>query len=86
MAVKAPELVVQDLEKFITNAKKALRQCEELKRRLESDENFKKLWEKDSGKALTEVGINPDARKEMGLPPYEKGPRCDWCITPNGNT
>jgi hypothetical protein len=84
--VKSATRVIADLNKFIPKAKEAIEQLEEMKRRLETDEGFRKLWEADSGRALRGVGIKPNARMKMGLPPYSKGPRCDWCITPNGNS
>ena len=85
MAVKSAEQKLKELKAFIPNAKKAIAQFEELQRRLETEENFRKLWDTDSAKALKAVGINPDARKETGRGPYERGPECTWCITPQGN-
>lgn len=85
MAVKSAEQKLKELKTFIPNAKKAIAQFEELQRRLETEESFRKLWETDSAKALEAVGINPDARMETGRGSYEKGPECTWCITPQGN-
>ncbi len=70
---------------YLEKLKKATAQLEEVQRRLEHDPEFRKLWEADSAKALIEVDIDPDARMEMGLEPYEKGPECNWCVTPQGN-
>ena len=77
--------MTSELAEFISNVKTGVRQLEELHRRLETEKEFQKLWETDSGKALRAVGINPDARMEAGREPYERGPECVWCITPLGN-
>jgi hypothetical protein len=84
MAAKSAKEMVKQLDDFIPMAKIAILQFEELRRRLETQEDFQKLWESNSAEALKQVGINPDSRMVMGLPPYEEGPRCDWCITPGG--
>ena len=78
----------RDLKVFLKNAKRAIQQTEKLAELLEKDPAFQRLWETDSAAALLQVGINPDARMEMGLPPYKdpnKGPECNNCITPQGN-
>jgi hypothetical protein len=67
------------------NAKKAVEQFEALLARLEAEEDFRKLWNTDSAKALMAVNIDPQARQEIGLGPYERGPECNNCITPMGN-
>ena len=85
MSVKPAVVKLRDTITFLDGSKKAIMQIEEMRRRLESDKAFCELWEKDSAEALRQVGINPDARTEMGLEPYEEGPRCDWCVTPQGN-
>jgi hypothetical protein len=85
MPVKSAKEKLQDLRTFIPNAKKAIVQFEQLAKRLEEPE-FQKLWDSDSAAALRAVGINPEARQEMGLPAYDQGARCDYCITPQGNT
>lgn len=84
MPVKSAKEKLRDLSTFIPNAKKAIAKFELLAKRLEEPE-FQKLWESDPAAALRAVGIDPEARQEMGLPAYEKGPRCDNCITPSGN-
>jgi hypothetical protein len=83
--VKPAVEVAKDLETWIPKAKKAIVLAEDLRQRLETDEEFQKLWETDSAEALRRVGIDPDARKEVGLPPYDQGPECTNCITPMGN-
>jgi hypothetical protein len=83
--MKTAKQKLKDLKTFLPNAKRAIEQTEKFAQLLETDPAFQKLWEKDSAAALRKVGINPDARMEMGLPPYEKGPECNWCITPEGN-
>jgi hypothetical protein len=88
MAIKPAKQKLQELNEYLPNLKKAIQQFEDMRTRLEQDEAFCKLWETDSAAALRAVGINSDARMEMGLPPYddaERGPRCDWCVTPKGN-
>ncbi len=87
MAVKSANQKIEELKVFIPNAHKAIAQFEELLRRMESDENFRGLWETNSAEALKAVGINPDSRMEMGKAPYndERGPECNNCITPMGN-
>jgi hypothetical protein len=85
MPAKSAQEKIQDLKQFIPNARKAITQFEELLRRMESDEGFRTLWETDSAKALEAVGIDPEARQEMGMEPYDRGPECNNCITPQGN-
>jgi hypothetical protein len=85
MPVKSAAEKLQDTTAFLDNAKTAIAQIEEMRRLLETDEEFRKLWEADSAAALRQVGIDPESRQEMGLGAYEEGPRCDWCVTPNGN-
>lgn len=83
--MKSAKEKIQDLKIFIPNARKAIGQFEELLRRLESEEEMRKLWETDSAEALKAVGIDPESRIEMGLGPYRDGPECNYCITPKGN-
>jgi hypothetical protein len=83
--IKTANEKIADLKVFLPNAKKAIAQFEALSARLEADADFRKLWETDSAKALEAVGIDPEARQEMGLGPYEHGPECNNCITPQGN-
>lgn len=85
MPLKSAQEKLKDTEAFLMNAKKAIAQLEEVKRRLESDATFRKLWDTDSAEALRQVGIDPEARHEMGLGPYEEGAQCKWCVTPQGN-
>jgi len=70
---------------FISNVKTSVQQLEELHRRLETEKQFQKLWETDSGKALRAVGINPDVRMEAGRESYERGPECVMVHHPAGN-
>ena len=76
---------LKDSKTFLENAKRATKLLERFTELLETDPLFQRLWEKDSAAALRQVGIDPQARMEMGLPPYEKGPECNWCYTPLGN-
>ena len=85
MALKSAQEKIQELKVFIPNARKAVAQFEELLRRMESDESFRTLWDTDSAEALKAVGIDPEARAEMGKGSYAEGPECNYCITPNGN-
>jgi hypothetical protein len=85
MQVKPATEKLRDTIAFLDNAKKAMEQIEEMRRRLESDKSFCQLWEMDSAQALRQVGINPEARTEIGKEPYVRGPECVWCITPHGN-
>jgi hypothetical protein len=88
MAIKSAEEKLRELNEYVPNLRTAVQQFEEMRTRLEQDESFRKLWETDSAAALRAVGINPDARMEMGLPRYddaEHGPECNLCITPMGN-
>ncbi|MCX6880859.1 MAG: hypothetical protein NTW21_44720 [Verrucomicrobia bacterium] len=75
---------LNDLKAFLPNAKRAIEMTEKFAQLLETDPAFQRLWESDSAAALRQVGIDPEARAEMGLPPYSKGPECNWCITPHG--
>ncbi len=76
---------LKDSKAFLENAKHATKLLEKFTQLLETDPTFQRLWETDSAAALRQVGIDPDARMQMGLPPYEKGPECNWCYTPKGN-
>ncbi len=84
MPVKSAHEKLQDTIAFLDNAKAAIAQIEEMRRLLETDEEFRKLWEADSAAALRQVGIDPEARQEMGFGPYEEGALCNNCITPQG--
>jgi hypothetical protein len=85
--MKTAKQKLKTLKVFLKNAKRAIRLTEKLAERLETDSKFQKLWESDSAAALRKVGIDPDARMEMGLPAYNKskGPECNNCITPLGH-
>ena len=85
MPTKSAHEKIQELRQFIPNARRAITQFEELLRRMESEESFRSLWESNSAEALKAVGIDPEARQEMGKEPYDRGPECTYCITPNGN-
>ena len=85
MPAKSAQEKIQELKVFIPNAKQAIAKFEELLRRMESDERFRTLWETNSAEALEAVGIDPEARIEMGKEAYAEGPECNYCITPNGN-
>ncbi len=76
---------LNDLKVFLPNVKHAIELTDKFAKLLETDPAFQRLWESDSAAALRQVGINPEARMEMGYPEYSKGPECNWCITPNGN-
>lgn len=80
----ADEKLANTIE-FLPNARRAIAQIEEVERLLRDDEDFRNLWNTDSAAALRQVGIDPDARMEMGRGPYAEGPECEWCVTPNGN-
>jgi hypothetical protein len=85
MNVKPAKVMASDLGNFLQKATDAIARIEAFKERLETDPDFQALWEADSAKALLAMGIDPDARMEVGGEPYVMGPRCDWCVTPNGN-
>ena len=85
MPTKSAQEKIQELRQFIPNARRAITQFEELLRRMESEESFRSLWENNSAEALKAVGIDPEARQEMGKESYDRGPECNYCITPNGN-
>ena len=70
MPVKSADDKLQDTIAFLENARTAIAQIEEMKRLLQTDEEYRKLWEADSAAALRQVGIDPEARQEMGLGPY----------------
>lgn len=77
-------------EAFLPAARQAIEKLETVERLLRDDEEYRQLWNTDSAAALRQVGIDPDARVEMGRPPYPEkgsaeGPECEWCITPMGN-
>ena len=83
--IKSAEEKIADLRLFIPKATNAILQFQALLTRLETDSDFRKLWNRDSGAALSAVGIDPEARRELGLGPYEDGAQCVNCITPGGN-
>jgi hypothetical protein len=86
--MKTAKQKLKTLKVFLKNAKRAIKLTEKLAERLETDPAFQRLWETDSAAALRKVGIDPDARMEMGLPPYKdpsKGHECNNCITPMGH-
>lgn len=83
--IKSAEEKIADLHLFIPKATNAILQFQALLTRLETDSDFRKLWNRDSGAALSAVGIDPEARRELGLGPYEDGAQCVNCITPGGN-
>lgn len=86
MPLKSADEMLAQLRDFLPNVRQAVIQFEELERRFGEDADFRALWEQDSAAALRAVGINPDARIEMGLEPYDRqGPQCVTCITPMGN-
>ncbi len=85
MAVKTADQMLAQLRIFLPNMRTAIGQFEELEQKFENDPDFRDLWERDSAAALRAVGIDPDVRTEMGFEPYDRGPNCDWCVTPQGN-
>ncbi len=86
MPIKSAQVMANDVGSFLEKARVAIKTTEDFQKRLLDDTAFAELWERDSAAALREAGIDPEARQEVGLPPYENGPECNWCITPNGNT
>jgi hypothetical protein len=81
---------VEDLAVFLENANGAIDKIVKLKKRLETDPAFKKLWEENPIEADRQMGIDPKARTEVGLPMVKDtgntgGPECNYCITPAGN-
>ncbi len=86
MAVRPPEEMASNADDFVMKVRQELDKLEKLRDRLRDDEDFQNLWSSDSAAALREVGINPDARMELGHEPYDRGPECTWCITPMGNS
>jgi hypothetical protein len=85
MPVKSAAEKLQDTIAFLDTAKASIAQIQGMRRLLETEDEFRKLWEADSAAALRQVGIDPASRQEMSLGSYAEGARCDWCVTPNGN-
>lgn len=85
MALKTADEMASSTDDFIARVGEAVTKFEALRDRLRSDATFRDLWERDSAQALREVGIDPEARQEVGYPPYDRGPECNNCITPQGN-
>ena len=86
MPKKSAEQKLQEYETFLPNAQRAVAMFAEHKRRLETEADFRALWESDPAATLRAVGIDPDSRTEMGHGPYSfGGVTCEWCITPLGN-
>jgi hypothetical protein len=84
--VRPASEMADNADAFVERAREALATLEAFRDRLRSDSEFRDLWSRDSAEALRQGGIDPDARTELGLPPYHtKGPECEWCVTPNGN-
>lgn len=86
MALKSASVMAADVASFIERAKAAIVISENFQKRLVDDPDFARLWDSDSAAALRLAGIDPEARQEMGMGPYDEGAQCNWCITPNGNT
>jgi hypothetical protein len=79
---------IKVVNEFVPKAATAIRKLETLRDKLKNDPEFRKLYETDFIAALEKVGIDPNARTEMGLPPLEKDKipsDSHSCITPNGN-
>ncbi|WP_375289323.1 hypothetical protein [Qipengyuania sp.] len=85
MTVKTAKVMAADLGEFRKKAEAALEKIEAFQKRLETEPEFQALWESDSAQALKVMGIDPEARQEVGREAYVLGPECDWCITPKGN-
>lgn len=85
MPFKNAQVMAQDVGAFLVKARDALAKTEAFQHRLVNDADFAALWDKDSAAALREMGIDPEARQEMGYGPYDEGAQCKWCTTPNGN-
>jgi hypothetical protein len=85
MAVKSPDEMADTLETFLERTREGMVKFDALMGRLRTDETFRGLWDRDSAQALREVGIDPEARTELGMAPYERGPECRPCWTPQGN-
>jgi hypothetical protein len=80
--------MADNADALLANVQDALAKIKEFSERVRSDEEFAQLWDTDSAAALRQVGIDPDARRELGYEPYDdklRGPECMWCVTPNGN-
>lgn len=86
MPLKSAQVMSADVGAFLERAREALKVTEAFQRKLVEDSEFAALWDRDSAAALRAVGINPEARQELGLGPYDDGAQCKWCITPNGNS
>jgi hypothetical protein len=85
----APRMAAKT-DEWLARVSRELKKIETLRNRLRDDANFQDLWNRDSAQALRDVGINPDARTEVGLEPYadavaKRGVQCNNCITPMGN-
>lgn len=81
-----PSECVLHIDEFIKDTDIELNKLQDLKKRLESDENFQNLWKTDRDVALTTIGIDPNARNQIynvqeNQPP---GPECLACWTPSG--
>jgi len=86
MPKKSAEEKLREYQTFLPNAQSAVAKFAEHKRRLESEADFRALWETDPAATLRAVGIDPEARREMGFGEYDsRGVQCEWCITPLGN-
>ncbi|MDQ2897599.1 MAG: hypothetical protein M3Y09_18495 [Actinomycetota bacterium] len=85
MAVKPADQMATQLDEFIANLRAELPKMEAFRDRLAGDPAFQELWSSDSGQAMRDAGFDPEARTQLGFPPYERGPECNWCMTPMGN-
>jgi hypothetical protein len=85
---RSAERDIQVVEDFIPKAEAAIKKLGTLRDKLKNDSEFRKLYETDFMTALEKIGIDPNARTEMGLPSLEKGKipaDSKNCITPQGN-
>ncbi|MDT5355546.1 MAG: hypothetical protein QOJ56_4078 [Mycobacterium sp.] len=78
-AIKNADEKLATIVEFLPIARRAIGQIEEFERLLRDDEEFRNLWNTDSAAALRQVGIDPDARVEMGRGPYPDKDAC--CVT-----
>jgi hypothetical protein len=85
---RSAERDIKVVDDSVPKAAAAIKKLETLRNKWKNDPEFRKLYETDFMAALEKVGIDLNARTEMGLPPLEKGKvpaDSKSCITPQGN-
>jgi|GEM_PF-3133121 hypothetical protein len=83
----APAGVTVPRQTLTANLTVALGQLEAVHKLLRDDSAAQALWLTDTKAVLRSVGIDPEARQEVGMAAFDDagGAQCFWCTTPSGS-